>query len=393
MSNTYNILWIDDEHDHPEMETFKIQAETHGIILHGFSNFKKGFANLNANLNYYDAILLDALFLENENSETVNKKGLGASIAKIHELKSKKVFPFFVLSGQPTFTEKENDILEANSLKCYNKKNPEDVKKLLYDIRAESDMQIELQIKHQNQILFEILKNYPDSVRDTFIAIFKGLKGFDNHFDDQLYFTQVRIILETMFRMANAYGFLHDKCVQVGGDKVNLTESCLFLSGYDTNHLKVSCSVTHFPKIIANNVQNIIHTTGAASHTTTVDVTQNIHIQAYRKSINTPYLLYSLALQLMDILIWFDGYSKSNSDIALNKSYWQDIEYDGNGNKFETAEIAQVAANGWASVLINNGTKSISVYKGDVNTFNLKTGDVIKFTVKDSSLAQNIIKL
>ena len=150
MSKTYNILWIDDEHDHPEMEPFMIQAETFGIILNGFSNFKEGFANLNENLNHYDAILLDALFLENENSETVNKKGLGASIAKIHQLKSKKVLPFFVLSGQPTFTEKENDILEANNLKCYNKKNLEDVKKLLHDMRAEADMQIDLQIKRKS---------------------------------------------------------------------------------------------------------------------------------------------------------------------------------------------------------------------------------------------------
>ncbi|MBB3123778.1 hypothetical protein FHS04_001281 [Mesoflavibacter sabulilitoris] len=393
MSKTYNILWIDDEYDHPEMETFMIQAETLGIILHGFSNFKEGFAYLNDNLNHYDAILLDALFLENENSETVNKKGLGASIAKIHELKSKKVFPFFVLSGQPTFTEKENDILEANNLKCYNKKNPEDVKELLHDIKAESDMQTDLQIKHENQLLFEILNEYPNSARDTFIAIFRGLKGFDNHFDDQLYFTQLRIILETLFRKANACGLLHDKCVQVNGNQVNLTESCLFLSGQDTNHLKVTCSVTHFPKLIANNVKNIIHTTGAASHTSVVDITENIHIQAYRRDVNTPYLLYSLALQLMDVLIWFHKYMKSNNNIAINKSYWQDIEYDGNGNKFETAKIVNVAANGWASVLINNSTKSISVYKGDVTNLNLNTGDLIKFTVKDSSQAQNITKL
>jgi hypothetical protein len=393
MNKTYNILWIDDEHDHSEMETFIIQAETHGIILHGFSNFKKGFANLNDNLNYYDAILLDALFLENENSETVNKKGLGASIAKIHELKSKKVFPFFVLSGQPTFTEKENDILEANDLECYNKKNPEDVKELLINIKKEADAQVDLQIKHENQQLFDILKAYPDSARNKFISIFKGLKGINNQFDDQLYFTQLRIILEATFRMANAFGLLHDKCVQVSGSQVNLSESSLFLSGYDTKHLKVRCSVTHFPKIIADNVKNIIDITGAASHTTVADVTKNRHIQAYRNAIKTPYLLYSMALQLMDILIWFDGYSKSNSDIDLNKSYWQDIEYDGNGNKFETAEIVQVAANGWASVLINNGTKSISVYKGDVNTFNLNRGDTIKFIVKDSSQAQNITKL
>ncbi|KOY51931.1 hypothetical protein I602_1491 [Polaribacter dokdonensis DSW-5] len=374
------------------MEPFIIQAETIDIILHGFSNFKEGFANLNDNLNHYDAILLDALFLENENSETVNNKGLGASIAKINELKSKKAFPYFVLSGQPTFTEKENDILEANNLKCYNKKNADDVKELLKNIKEEADLQLDLQIKHENQLLFEVLKNYPDTARNTFISIFKGLKGLNNQFDDELYFTQLRIILETMFRMANACGLLHDKCVQINGNQVNLTESYRFLSGYDTKHLKISCSVTHFPKLISNNIENIIHTTGAASHTSVVDTTENIHIQAYRKDINTPYLLYSLALQLMDAIIWFDKYSKANNDIAINKSYWQDIDEDQYGNKFEIAAITNISESKWGTVILENG-KRVSVYHGDVTSNNLSVGDPIKFTVTDSAKAQNIIKL
>lgn len=390
MSKRYNILWIDDEHDDDALLPFIVQAEEQGIILNGYGNFKDGFQNLENNLNHYDGVLLDALFFFDNNSETPNKKGLGASIAKLNELKNRKVFNPFVLSGQPTFTEKENDILEANNLKCYNKKNPEDVKELLVNIKKEADTQIDLQIKHENQTLFEVLKEYPDSARDTFISIFKGLKGFNNQFDDQLYFTQLRIILETMFRMANAYGILHDKCIQGNGEQVNLSESSLFLSGLDTNHLKVRSSATHFPKIIANNVKNIIHVTGAASHTSTVDVTQNIHIQAYRNAINTPYLLYSLALQLMDTLIWFDRYCKVNNDIATNKSYWQDIDTDQFGNKFVIDVITNIAGSGWGIVLINNGTKQIGIHKDEVARLKLKVGDSIKFTVTDSAQAKNV---
>ena len=51
--------------------------------------------------------------------------------------------------------------------------------------------------------------------------------------------------------------------------------------------------------------------------------------------INTPNLLYSLGLQLMDILIWFDRYSKLNMGIATNKSHWQDLEYDADGKKLK----------------------------------------------------------
>jgi hypothetical protein len=392
MSKTYNVLWIDDEHNDEALLPFILQAEQQDIILEGYGSFKEGFNALETNINYYDVILLDALFFEDENSETPNPVGLGSAIQKINELKNKKIFPYFVLSGQTHFTDVTNPILEAFQLKCYNKKNPEDVKELLGAIKNEADAQIDLQIKHANQLLFKVIKQYPDSVRDIFIDVFKGLKGLNNLFDDQLYFTQLRIILETMFRMANSLGLLHDKCVQVNGNQVNLTESYLFLSGLDTNHFKVNCSVIHFPKLISNNVKNIIHTTGAASHTSVVDITQNIHIQAYRKDISTPYLLYSLALQLMDVLIWFDGYSKLNNDMAINKSYWEEFEQDQYGNKFEIASITNISATNWGTTIIKDG-KRISIFHGDITKMNLIVGDLIKFTVSDSAKAQNITKL
>lgn len=393
MSKTYNILWIDDEHDDDALLPFIVQAEEQGIILDGYGNFKDGFQNLENNLNHYDGVLLDALFFFDNNSETPNKKGLGASIGKLNELKNRKVFKPFVLSGQSSFTDEQNDILEANDLKCYNKKKPSDVKELLNDIKTEAETQIETQIKHENQILFNVLDEYDTEVRDTFMAILRGLKGLNDQFDDQLHFTQIRIILESLFRKANTIGLLHDVCVQKGNNQVNLTESSLFLSGLDTKYLNVSCDVTHFPKLISDSVKNIIYTTGAAAHTSNVDVTKNIDVQAYRKDINSPYLLYSLAFQLMDVLIWFDGYSKVNSDITTNQSHWKVIKRDIGVNKYEIEEITKIGRNGWGAVLINGGDQSVSIFKGDITSHSLNVGDKIKFTVDASSVAKNITKL
>ncbi|WP_144282016.1 hypothetical protein [Chryseobacterium echinoideorum] len=393
MSKIYNVLWIDDEHDDDALLPFLVQAESEGIKLEGYGSFKEGFYALESNINNYDVILLDALFFEDETSETPNPAGLGSAIKKINELRSKKTFPFFVLSGQTHFTDVTNPILEAFKIRCYNKKNPEDVKELLINIKIEADNQIVSQIKHENQLLFKILKEYPNEVRDTFITFFRNQKEGNNYFDDQLYFTQLRIILEHLFRKANAIGLLHDDCVQKGNNQVNLTESCLFLSGFDTRHLTVNCEITHFPKLIAQNVKNIIHTTGAASHTSNVDVTQNIDIQAYRNEIISPYLLYSLAFQLMDVLIWFDSYSKKNSDVATNKSYWKSFNKDAYGNKIETEAIISIATNGWGTVEINKRTKKVSIHKNEITQNGLSLGDQISFVVKDSSLAQNITKI
>ncbi|MFW6210723.1 MAG: hypothetical protein ACOC4H_01240, partial [bacterium] len=118
-------------------------------------------------------------------------------------------------------------------------------------------------------------------------------------------------------------GLLHDKCIP--GGAVNLTDSSYFLAGQDTKHCKVSCSKTHFPKIIANAVKNILFITGGASHTTEADPNENINVQEYREIIQTPYLLFSLTFQLMDVLIWFNEYRKQNPDYRLNKNLWEDI--------------------------------------------------------------------
>ena len=393
MSKIYNVLWIDDEHNDDALLPFLVQAEAEGIRLEGYGSFKEGFYALESNINNYDVILLDALFFEDETSETPNPAGLGSAIQKINELRSKKTFPFFVLSGQTHFTDVTNPILEAFKIRCYNKKNPEDVKELLNNIKFEADNQIISQIKHENQLLFNVLKEYPNEVRDTFITIFRNQKEGNNQFDDQLYFTQLRIILEHFFRKANAIGLLHDACIQRGNGQVNLTESSLFLAGVDTKHLNVNCTITHFAKLIAENIRNIIHTTGAASHTSNVDITQNIDFQSYRGDIKSPYLLYSLAFQLMDVFIWFDGYNKANNDLAINRSYWKSFSRDSQGNKIETEAIVNIATNGWGTVEIKKRTKKISIPRDIITQERLSVGDKISFTVRDNSLAQNITKI
>ena len=72
---------------------------------------------------------MDGLFFEKKGQEagTEDESGIGMAIAKINELKSKKVFPWFVLSGKDKFNKGENSLLKANKAKCFDKTNPTDV--------------------------------------------------------------------------------------------------------------------------------------------------------------------------------------------------------------------------------------------------------------------------
>ena len=242
-------------------------------------------------------------------------------------------------------------------------------------------------------MLFKVLENYDEEMVKTFMKILLGVNKGTNGFDDELYFTQLRIILERVFRKANEIGLLHDNCVQKGGSQVNLTDASLFLAGEDTRHSGVQCRISHFPKLIANNVKNILLTTGAASHTTEVDITKNIDVLEYRKTVQSPYLLYSLAYQLMDVLIWFDTYSKDNSDVAKNKSYWETLEVTSDGQKYENGIITRISDSDWGTVEYGSSGKTESIFHGVVKKLNLQKGDKIKFTIKEKSFTENIEKI
>jgi hypothetical protein len=134
MSGQYNILWIDDEYK--ELEDLEIHAERYGIILHGFTSFEEGFNELESNLEYYDGVLLDAMFYEHKGQEkgTEDSKGLSKAMDQLIRLENRKKLPMFVLSGKVGFTHQENEMLSNKGIYCYEKGNNNDLMKLFKDI-------------------------------------------------------------------------------------------------------------------------------------------------------------------------------------------------------------------------------------------------------------------
>ena len=100
----------------------------------------------------------------------------------------------------------------------------------------------------------------------------------------------------------------------------------MFLSGEKTKYLGVLSEKAHFPKILSESIKNLIFISGAASHTADVKPEENMDYQNYRELINTPYLLYQLTFTVCDLIIWYETYSKTNSNVENNKSYWKEFE-------------------------------------------------------------------
>ena len=103
---------------------------------------------------------------------------------------------YFVLTGQAKTYASE----EFNNAFPYvfEKGKNEDEDELFDRLVKAANIQTETQIRHEHQSVFDILKGYDPGITKTILNILKGIKKGANDFNDELYFTQLRIILESL---------------------------------------------------------------------------------------------------------------------------------------------------------------------------------------------------
>jgi hypothetical protein len=312
----YKALWIDDEYH--QLEAIKEDFIGFDIMTYGITNSKDAIEEIKNNYFKYDAIILDGKFLiDNETDSTIDDTAFGFVAKEIEKLADAgKITPWYIYSGQPSFVEEKNSVVELfnnpfSKGKIFDKNSKSDFNILCKLIKTNAHQIDAIKIRRQYNEAFEVCsqKYIGQEAYQVLYEIVQSIYKVDSELQDKLYFTQIRIILEKLFRASNKHGILDDKCVGKHSDgKVNLSESCLFMSGIPTKYLGVIPLKAHFPKIIAHNVKNILFVTGAASHTSDPEIDKNLNLSEYRKSIKTNFLLYSLLFQLMDVLIWFKNY-------------------------------------------------------------------------------------
>ncbi len=377
----YRVLWFDDEFE--ILHLIKNKASKNGIKLFGYTNKVEGLKALDKNIHFFDAIIVDGLFYNDpdQSGDAVDDSALFSVAREIDKRTHIKALPWFILSGKDKITKEKNRCAEGFDKKVYDKINVDHLLSLWEDIKLAADQQKDTQIRHAYHSVFEVCddKYIGTNTQASILQILKSVNEPTNTFDDKLYFTQIRIILEAMFRAANKFGFLHDKCID-GKGKVNLTESSLFLSGEKTKYLGVSCKKRHFNKLISESVKSILFITGAASHTVDANTNNNINLVEYRNSINTPYLLYSLTFQLMDVLIWFKNYVDENTDKSKNVELWEEVTCMDKRKGI----VIKIAENGWGTFQTDENGSTISIIPQMVSENNLKEGQQIEVSTEPS---------
>lgn len=310
------VIWIDDDYEKQDA-LFDSAISRHGMELIPFKTSKSGMEELSNNLYAYQGVILDAKVYDKSEDEVAKLIGLQNSIYRLKELSSKRFIPYVVFTGQKDLAS--NDTFEDMLPGVAVFKKGIETDAMFEHLKNEINLLDETRLKKEYKQAFDASDFIGEEYSVTLLQILLSIRKPLEKFDDNLYFTQIRLILEAMFRKSNKYGLLHDNCIDAQG-KVNLTESSRFLAGKELKYSDFMCSESHFPRLISDLVQMILFTTGAASHTSDPMLKDNINIAEYRKSISTPYLLYSLTFQLMDVLVWFKNHIHQNDDVVLNKS-------------------------------------------------------------------------
>lgn len=291
----YNVLWLDDQH--ADMIALKGRFKEKGIILKGYKSLEAGMDELERKQLFYDAVLLDAMFFENESNEEGDEETANSYLAfnQINSLEKK--FPVFVLTGQP---EVQKDRTYKQVFKrVYPKGIPNVVDQLIIDIKEAADQHPDTQLKHQHRKVFDACTaKYLGN--DVAIDVLELLKRVNGPFDTKDLFNKIRQVIEPLFRAFNRFELLPSEFVQ---SSVALNGSYRFLCGEEVMGYKPRPGAS-LPEPIVSCLKQILFVTQDGSH---VGVIKN-HVA----ELSTPYLYQGVLFLLLDVLAWFKTYIDSN---------------------------------------------------------------------------------
>ncbi|MFV5702584.1 hypothetical protein ACM55F_12005 [Flavobacterium sp. XS2P12] len=303
----YKVIWFDDEHQ--KFQSIKDEALLEDVRLIGYSNAKEGIPELRDNYKEYDAVILDGLFLKNEEQTgtDVDQSAFGEVAKVLSDLKAQnKILPWFIFSGQSSFVKDKNvlvDVLKDTSFangKVFDKNKDEDFTKLLNEIKNEADKNPERIIKVENPEIFSIFEEgiLPDDVESQLLSIFKK-PFYDERAELKAILVNIRSIHESTFLKLEEIGVLPNLD--------QFSKKIRHLSGNITKNASgkyIATSLQYQPSEIENLQKWIYLTCGTYIH--------HLDQAHYTGNVISNYAVQSMFSGLLELLLWFKKTYKEN---------------------------------------------------------------------------------
>lgn len=381
MNEKLKILWLDDECFDDSSTVIHEKAIEAGIELIAHTNAEDGIRELDNNIEKYDAVILDGIFLlkssDTKGSET--DKAIGKVVNRLYELKGRKVLPWFIFSGQESFTNSNHYISDSNGKKVYPKINHKDpsFSHLWSDIRKEAEKNPDYQLKHKHQNVFSIctedkLGSFAEA---KLLKIIKRAEKTDI-IDTSDFFLDIRKVLELLIEKLNSIGLIPDEIYKVPGW---FNPSCNFLASkhavYNMNEDVIHPTIAHLLWGLKLLCQDAEHS---------IEDKLKLKVENFIKEQKTAYLYKSATYQLLDILVYFNTFIEEhpnweeNVELHVNSS----VEDDG---EWIVGEVTAIKSNGWGAFISNDFKVDVGIPDFLVKNNNLLEGSRIMLLMEKGS--------
>lgn len=355
--NMLNVLWVEDKVNLHQSFSMEAKRDPYYLKLMPYSCWEDAEKVLVENYDDITAIILDAKCKYKNGDPDDTLLFLPNVLARLGELAllKKRTIPWFILSagdggdsgevGRLDWTKARR--LEWDDWKDDFYKKSIDRPALFARIRKLAAVSNEIQIKTiLYKPVFEALNGMEgfdqriakSSLTDVLTALHFPLDNLD--FKASLYYNQLRQVLECLFRACNKVGLVPDQCIEKG--QVNLHQSYMYVAGKEAKYAGVVYNGAAGEKIatahIASEISSILYLGNNKSHTVELDENDQLMMEEFFRTNNSKYIIFSLALQMCDVIVWLKNYIADHNDKEVNLGKCKLIDQD-EKSKYEGREF------------------------------------------------------
>ncbi len=330
------VLWVED--DPLVTESFPLKAEDFDLELVPYCCWDDAKDALEKDYDRWSAIILDAMCKHHRDSADSAVVFLREALKDISVLAEKKgrVIPWYILTGGDTnevsdcINEErlkwDEDWTKSTNKKYYSKNT--DTEMLYGRIKYHANVSPRLQINKMYRDVFDAIEECKINdeaysiMEDLLTPIHFPVEEDSNNYNEK--FLNARVVLEYIFRSMSAASILPD-----WGKQVNFSASSLLLAGKDFTNKQGDVIVKSHSQIIPEELAKImramVRIIPAFCHSDSEEK-GDVRKKEYMKQVNgSTFLLKSFALQLCDIILWYQNYLKHNKERDQRSKNWEII--------------------------------------------------------------------
>ena len=306
------VLWLEDEIN--KIEAFLDRLYLDEISVTHVDTANNFIAELNTNLDDYDAVILDVMGVVNSLDEKPTSKAFSVAHKEVLGLKHKKIVPYFVLSAQ--LTKDENQGLKEYIGDAHIYIKSRDEARLIEDIKSAVVELPDVILKYKYSKILSVF-NDDQLGADHYNRIFDLIKSAESSQDierSEDLLPRIRKIIEAIFQALAKQGLV----------PAEITNSQGWLNG--SSHFIKN---THYGYKL---VDNYIHPTAALSLERLLWIGQDaahaegdlkLRVDEYIQANGSGYLFKSCIFLLFDLIIWYKNLSDKYSDPEENRKKWE----------------------------------------------------------------------